>query len=32
MITLGTIVTASLAAFAFAFSRMRFRGRDLPQC
>ncbi len=27
VITLGTIVTASLAAFAF--SRMRFRGRDL---
>ncbi len=29
VITLGTIVTASLAAFAF--SRMRFRGRDLLQ-
>ena len=29
LITVGTIVTASLAAFAF--SRMRFRGRDLLQ-
>ena len=29
VITVGTIVTASLAAFAF--SRMRFRGRDLLQ-
>jgi multiple sugar transport system permease protein len=29
VITVGTIVTASLAAFAF--SRMRFRGRDLMQ-